>query len=68
MPVKHAIWRVGDHPEPLAAATLANERNLEEMIVRAPRILSSEKMPTTPRRRSISSASNGSIRPLKARH
>jgi hypothetical protein len=44
MPVKHAIWRVDDQPAPLATTTLANEQQLEEMIVRAPRILSSEWM------------------------
>lgn len=44
MPTKHTIWRVGDQPEPLATTALANEQQLEDMIVRAPRILSSEWM------------------------
>jgi hypothetical protein len=44
MPVKHAIWKVGDHPEPLVITTLASEQLLEEMIVRSPSILSSEWM------------------------
>ncbi len=44
MPVKHAIWKVGEQPEPLVITTLVNEQQLEEMIVRAPRILSSEWM------------------------
>lgn len=44
MPVKHAIWRVGEQPEPLATTALVNEQQLEEMVVRAPRILSSEWM------------------------
>lgn len=44
MPIKHAIWKVGEQPSPLAVATLTNEQQLEEMIVRAPDILSSEWM------------------------
>jgi hypothetical protein len=44
MPVKHAIWRVGEQPEPLAATTLVSEQLLENMIVRSPDILSSEWM------------------------
>lgn len=44
MPVKHAIWKVGDQPSLLITTTLANEQQLEEMIVRAPRILSGEWM------------------------
>lgn len=44
MPVKHAIWRVGDQPEPLAATTLVSEQLLEDMIVRSPDILSGEWM------------------------
>jgi hypothetical protein len=44
MPIKHAIWKVGAKPTPLAATALANEQALEEMIVRDPRILSGEWM------------------------
>jgi hypothetical protein len=44
MPIKHAIWRVGAQPTPLATASLTNEQQLEEMIVREPGILSSEWM------------------------
>ncbi|MSU22344.1 MAG: DUF91 domain-containing protein [Opitutus sp.] len=44
MPIKHAIWKVGSQPTPLASASLTNEQQLEEMIVREPGILSSEWM------------------------
>lgn len=44
MPVKHAIWRVGDQPKPLDTTTLINEQQLEDMIVRAPNIISGELM------------------------
>ena len=44
MPIQHAIWKVGDKPAPLSASRLASEQTLEEMIVRDPRILSSEWM------------------------
>lgn len=44
MPIQHAIWKVGDKPEPLTSSLLASEQKLEEMIVRDPRILSSEWM------------------------
>ena len=44
MPIQHAIWKVGAKPEPLSASQLASEQQLEETIVRAPRILSSEWM------------------------
>lgn len=44
MPIQHAIWKVGDIPEPLSASHLASEQKLEEMIVCAPRILSNEWM------------------------
>lgn len=44
MPIQHAIWKVGDKPEPLTSSQLASEQKLEEMIVRDPRILSSEWM------------------------
>jgi len=44
MPIKHAIWKIGKHPVPLATTMLANEQLLEEMIVETPQILSSEWM------------------------
>jgi uncharacterized protein YeaO (DUF488 family) len=44
MPIRHAIWKVGEKPVPLSASRLPSEQNLEEMIVRDPRILSSEWM------------------------
>lgn len=44
MPIHHAIWRVGEQPAPLASSRLASEQQLEDMIVRDPRILSSEWM------------------------
>ncbi len=44
MPIKHAIWKVAAQPTPLATATLLNEQQLEDMIVAAPQILSSEWM------------------------
>lgn len=44
MPIKHAIWKVGESPEPLAPSKLVSEQKLEEMIVRDPRLLSSEWM------------------------
>lgn len=44
MPVKHALWQVGDQPTPLASGLLKSEQLLEEMIIRDPRILSSEWM------------------------
>ena len=44
MPIQHAIWKVGDTPQPLSAGQLASEQKLEEMIVRDPRILSGEWM------------------------
>lgn len=44
MPIQHAIWRVGDQPAPLTNSKLASEQLLEDMIVREPRILSSEWM------------------------
>jgi hypothetical protein len=42
MPIQHAVWKVGDNPEPLAPCQLASEQKLEDMIVHDPRILSSE--------------------------
>lgn len=44
MPIQHAIWRVGDDPAPLASSKLVSEQQLENMILREPRILSSEWM------------------------
>lgn len=44
MPIQHAIWKIGDTPQPLSASQLASEQKLEEMIVRDPRILSGEWM------------------------
>lgn len=44
MPIHHAIWRVSETPTPLITTRLINEQQLEEMIVRDPRILSSEWM------------------------
>lgn len=41
MPIRHAIWKVGDHPVALHLAKLASEQHLEDMIVREPEILSS---------------------------
>jgi hypothetical protein len=42
MPIQHAIWKIGDAPAPLMTSRLASEQQLEDMIVRDPRILSSE--------------------------
>lgn len=44
MPIRHAIWKVGAHPVPLAESSLVSEQLLEEMIVAAPRLLSDEWM------------------------
>lgn len=44
MSVQHAIWKVGDKPQPLAPARLPSEQQLEDMIVQDPRILSGEWM------------------------
>ena len=44
MPVRHAIWKVGNPPAPLDASRLDREQLLEDMIVRDPRILSDEWM------------------------
>ncbi len=40
MPIRHAAWKVGTKPFPLAEASLPNEALLEEMIVGDPAILS----------------------------
>jgi Endonuclease NucS len=42
MPIQHAIWKIGNSPAPLLTSRLASEQHLEDMIVRDPRILSSE--------------------------
>lgn len=44
VPIQHAIWKVGDKPEPLTASKLASEKSLEDMIVQCPAILSDEWM------------------------
>lgn len=44
MPIKHAIWKVGQTPAPLTTSKLVSEKTLEDMIVLDPRILSSEWM------------------------
>ncbi|WP_199196967.1 endonuclease NucS domain-containing protein [Achromobacter sp. MYb9] len=44
MPIHHAIWRVGEQPASLVSSRLTIEQQLEDMIVRDPRILSSEWM------------------------
>lgn len=44
MPIQHAIWRVGETPTLLNSTRLTSEQQLEDMIVRDPRILSSEWM------------------------
>ena len=44
MPIQHALWKIGQTPTALAQCMLANEQQLEEMIVAAPEILSAEWM------------------------
>jgi hypothetical protein len=44
MPIKHAIWTVGDKPTPLPVTRLATEQLLEDMIENDPRILSEQWM------------------------
>lgn len=44
MPIKHAIWKVGRTPAPLAPSALATEQLLEDMIVAEPKMLSAEWM------------------------
>ncbi len=44
MPIQHAIWTVGDRPASLSPSKLISERQLEDMIVADPRILSNEWM------------------------
>jgi len=44
MPVHHAIWRVGEPPEPLTISKIASEQLLEKMILNEPTILSDQWM------------------------
>ncbi|TQI81506.1 hypothetical protein FHU10_3571 [Serratia fonticola] len=44
MPVHHAIWRIGENPQPLAISKLASEQLLEKMILNDPTILSDQWM------------------------
>jgi hypothetical protein len=44
MAIQHAIWKVSEKPEPLSTTTLSTERQLEDMIVSAPSILSDQWM------------------------
>ncbi|MBU4264309.1 MAG: hypothetical protein KKC76_20860 [Proteobacteria bacterium] len=44
MPIRTALWKVGPQPVPLVESTLTKEQLLEEMIVKAPRLLSEEWM------------------------
>jgi hypothetical protein len=44
MSIRHAIWKVGSNPTPLAASTLVSEQKLEEMIIAAPAILNDQWM------------------------
>lgn len=42
MPIQHAIWQVGAQPSLLASSKLVSGQQLEDMIVREPRILSGQ--------------------------
>jgi RecB family endonuclease NucS len=44
MPIRHAIWKVGDQPQQLPESSLSDEQLLEKMIVADPKILSEEWM------------------------
>ena len=44
MPVHHAIWRVGENPQPLTISKLSSEQLLEKMILNDPTILSDQWM------------------------
>lgn len=44
MPVNHAIWQVGENPQPLAISKLSSEHLLEKMILNDPTILSDQWM------------------------
>lgn len=52
MSIRHAIWKTGSAPTPLATSTLVNKKQLEDMIVAAPAILSDQWM-LSGRQRSI---------------
>ena len=44
MPIKHALWTVGENPSQLPLGRLVSEQHLEKMIVTDPSILSTEWM------------------------
>lgn len=44
MPVHHAIWRVGDNPQPLTIGKLASEQLLDKMILNDPTIVPDQWM------------------------
>lgn len=44
MPIRHAIWKVGQEPAPLADSSLVTEQLLEEMIIAAPALISDKWM------------------------
>ncbi|MBA0167108.1 MULTISPECIES: nuclease [Pectobacterium] len=44
MPVHHAIWRVGENPQPLTISKLATEKLLQKMIIQDSSILSDQWM------------------------
>src|SRR6516165_4603613 len=44
MPIRHAIWKVGEKPEALTESALENEQLLEKIILAAPEMLSDEWM------------------------
>lgn len=44
MPIKHAIWAVGNPPKALARSQLAEEKRLEDMIVACPELISDNWM------------------------
>ena len=44
MPIHHALWIVADDPVEVKVSALSSERQLEDMIVAEPRILSDEWM------------------------
>jgi hypothetical protein len=44
MPIRTALWKVGAQPQSLGEVTLASEKQLEDMIVAAPALISDEWM------------------------
>ncbi|MFW0880574.1 nuclease [Cronobacter dublinensis] len=44
MPVHHAIWRIGENPQPLTISRLASEKLLQKMIIQDADILSDQWM------------------------